>query len=84
VERQLRRVLEDRDLALALACAGLETLLTKHTCAHRVDELIDICGWLRVQDLEVSSPSPRLAPASSELHASGTPPRVLAPQGLPG
>jgi spore maturation protein CgeB len=84
VERQLRRVLEDRDLALALACAGLETLLTKHTCAHRVDELIDICGWLRVQGLDVGSPSPQLAPASPECHVSGMAPRVLEPQGWPG
>jgi spore maturation protein CgeB len=84
VERHLRRVLEDRDLALALACAGLETLLSKHTCAHRVDELIDICGWLRVQGLDVVSPSPRLAPASSELHAPGVPARGLEPQEWPG
>jgi spore maturation protein CgeB len=83
VERHLRHVLGDRDLALALACAGLETLLSKHTCAHRVDELIDICGWLRVQGLDSSSPITRLASGSAELHAAGVA-RGLEPQEWPG
>jgi spore maturation protein CgeB len=38
----LRIVLSDRDLAAALAANGLETIRTRHTCAHRIDQLFDI------------------------------------------
>ncbi|TIV59440.1 MAG: glycosyltransferase [Mesorhizobium sp.] len=43
----LRDVLNDRQLAQALAASGLETILARHTCRHRADELFDIlaaCG----------------------------------------
>ncbi|TIW80345.1 MAG: glycosyltransferase family 1 protein, partial [Mesorhizobium sp.] len=43
----LRNVLNDRQLAQALAASGLETILARHTCRHRADELFDIlaaCG----------------------------------------
>ena len=40
--RQLRAVLEDRELAAALAAHGRATILARHTCAHRVDELMSI------------------------------------------
>lgn len=39
---QLRRVLEDEDLAAALRASGLETIRSRHSCAHRVDELSEI------------------------------------------
>jgi spore maturation protein CgeB len=39
---QLNEVLRDADLAAALARNGLETILARHTCAHRVDELFGI------------------------------------------
>jgi spore maturation protein CgeB len=42
MKRQLRAVLEDQGLARALADHGRETILTRHTCAHRVDELFAI------------------------------------------
>ena len=38
----IRDVLEDRDLATSLIESGLETILSRHTCAHRVDELLAI------------------------------------------
>jgi spore maturation protein CgeB len=45
---QLELVLRDRDLAQSLATRGLETIRQRHTCAHRVDELLTIistcCG----------------------------------------
>jgi spore maturation protein CgeB len=47
MRRQLRRVLSDADLARSLAAQGLQTVLRKHTCRHRVDELLQIiasCG----------------------------------------
>ncbi len=42
----LRAVLEEPDLAAELAAAGLETIRARHTCAHRVDELLAIARRL--------------------------------------
>jgi spore maturation protein CgeB len=38
----LARVLNDREYADDLSARGLETIHARHTCAHRVDELLDI------------------------------------------
>jgi spore maturation protein CgeB len=46
MEFQLGRVLADDDLAAALARSGGETILARHTCAHRVDELLAILAEL--------------------------------------
>ena len=43
---QLNAVLGDADLARALAVSGRERILARHTCAHRVDELLAICDSL--------------------------------------
>jgi spore maturation protein CgeB len=40
--RLLRDLLEDEAMAHELAGHGLQTLLARHTCAHRVDELLAI------------------------------------------
>ena len=45
--RQLRRVLADVELARRLAEHGRRTVLARHTCAHRVDELLAIDAELR-------------------------------------
>jgi spore maturation protein CgeB len=42
MKRQLRRVLADPKLAGALSVHGRETILQRHSCAHRVDQLLDI------------------------------------------
>jgi len=42
----LRRVLADDELSSGLQMSGLETVLSRHTCAHRVDELLEIAGSL--------------------------------------
>jgi spore maturation protein CgeB len=42
MERHMRTLLEDADLARALARSGLERIHERHTCAHRVDELLAI------------------------------------------
>jgi spore maturation protein CgeB len=49
----LRDVLHDAGLARSLAKHGRETIAARHTCAHRVDELLTIlgqCGSARVLD----------------------------------
>lgn len=40
--RAMRSVVSDSDLAAGLAAAGLATIHERHTCAHRVDELLAI------------------------------------------
>jgi spore maturation protein CgeB len=42
----VRRVLHDPDLAADLAARALETVRARHTCAHRVEELLAICAEL--------------------------------------
>ncbi|HKQ38459.1 MAG TPA: glycosyltransferase [Verrucomicrobiae bacterium] len=43
----LRAVLNDRNLAEQLSASGLETIRARHTCAHRVDELLNIYSECR-------------------------------------
>jgi spore maturation protein CgeB len=51
--RLLKAVLSDAELAAGLIASGLETIRTRHTCRHRVDELIAVlseCGTQRVTE----------------------------------
>jgi spore maturation protein CgeB len=53
MDAQLRNVLQDRDLVRSLIAHGLEMITARHTCAHRVDELMSVlasCGSGRVLD----------------------------------
>ncbi|HEV2775568.1 MAG TPA: glycosyltransferase, partial [Solirubrobacteraceae bacterium] len=50
MRRCLREVLDDAGLAAELRRCGLETIAARHTCAHRVDELLAICRTLGVAD----------------------------------
>jgi spore maturation protein CgeB len=43
------RVLSDRTLAASLSQHGLRTILSRHTCAHRVDELLAVCRELGLE-----------------------------------
>jgi spore maturation protein CgeB len=42
MKRHLRALLNDPDLAREIAAAGRRTILDRHTCAHRADELLAI------------------------------------------
>jgi spore maturation protein CgeB len=46
MQRHLAEVLHDPALAQALRDHGLATVEARHTCAHRVDELLAICEEL--------------------------------------
>jgi spore maturation protein CgeB len=48
--RLLREVVDDEQLARALRDSGLERIAARHTCGHRVDELLLICRSLGVAD----------------------------------
>ncbi|HZF68513.1 MAG TPA: glycosyltransferase [Gemmatirosa sp.] len=50
MRHQLRAVLHDTELAHALALRGRRTVLARHTCAHRVDELLAIARTLGIGD----------------------------------
>jgi spore maturation protein CgeB len=49
MKKLMRAVLHDRVLAQALAKQGLQTILDRHTCAHRVSELLKIIQQLGEQ-----------------------------------
>jgi spore maturation protein CgeB len=46
MRRMLREVLSDGALAASLATHGLATIRARHTCGHRVDELLAIAARL--------------------------------------
>ena len=51
MEQQLRAVLNEPALAQELTRHGLETIRARHTCAHRVDELLSICQSLHADSV---------------------------------
>jgi len=53
MERHLRAVLNDPALADSLAAHGRETILARHTCAHRTDELLSIVSSVTTDQSEV-------------------------------
>lgn len=65
MEKQLRHLLSDQDAAQALAAHGRRTILARHTCAHRVDELLQICAELGMNQTPtpLTKKSPAFAPA---------------------
>jgi spore maturation protein CgeB len=52
----LSAVLSDTDMASSLACAGLDAVLKRHTCLHRVQELLSIVETLNPSRQTLSSP----------------------------
>ena len=46
MERHLHEVLNDAELAASLRTRGLAVIRRRHTCAHRVDELMGVCTEL--------------------------------------
>jgi spore maturation protein CgeB len=57
---QMRRLLADADLRSTIAVRGRDTILRRHTCGHRVDELTSIARSLGVRDHEVPTPTEEL------------------------
>ncbi|MBV9406261.1 MAG: glycosyltransferase [Acidobacteriaceae bacterium] len=63
MHHHLRDVLNDHALAQTLIAHGLETIRNRHTCAHRVDELLDIYQAIRPAQRHTASLQ------SAEVHA---------------
>jgi spore maturation protein CgeB len=55
----LDRVLRDRELARHLAQHGRRTVLERHTCGHRVDELLAVAAELGVETAQVADTAER-------------------------
>ncbi len=55
MQRHLADVLRDHELATELARHGRETILARHTCGHRVDELLAIASELRLHPAEAAA-----------------------------
>jgi spore maturation protein CgeB len=69
MKRHLRTLLNDKKMARNLAEHGLETIRARHTCAHRVDELMSILRQL--DEPAVSSrPNQKQASKSSPVLSS--------------
>ncbi|MEW5860180.1 MAG: glycosyltransferase [Cyanobacteriota bacterium] len=50
MKRHLSNLLQDEDMAQELAHHGRQTILQKHTCTHRVDELLEIYAELETPE----------------------------------
>ncbi len=63
----LSRVLHDRDLANDIATTGLRVIVARHTCAHRVRQLLSIVQELGGRTIAKAQPDAELAiqPVSS-------------------
>ncbi|MBV9653758.1 MAG: glycosyltransferase [Acetobacteraceae bacterium] len=53
--RHLRALMHDPALRASLAGHGLATIRARHTCGHRADELLAICGRLGAEAAEVAA-----------------------------
>lgn len=46
----IKEIITDDSIAEKFRKKGLQTILDRHTCAHRVDELMTICNELEIKD----------------------------------
>jgi spore maturation protein CgeB len=58
MQKHLRDVLNDSPLARNLAASGLETIRKRHTCEHRVDELLNIYHAIKPASVQSESLAP--------------------------
>jgi len=66
MERDLKAVLHEPELAASLVKHGLETIRDRHSCAHRVAELLTIVESLRPRARPVPAQASR-APAGGQI-----------------
>jgi spore maturation protein CgeB len=56
MHKHLGNVLNDSSLAQSLVASGLDTIRKRHTCAHRVNELLSIYHAMKPARMSVESP----------------------------
>ncbi|OKL39928.1 CgeB family protein [Pontibacter flavimaris] len=64
MQQHLQTILHNPEKANALAARGLETIRSRHTCAHRVNELEKVCRELGIAESKVY-----ITPKERILHA---------------
>jgi spore maturation protein CgeB len=80
MKRHLQAVLADASLAAGLAAHGLQSIRARHTCVHRVDELLQIYESLHHADrLLWFEPGIRVLERSGDV-LSGDPSRASRPR----
>ena len=62
MRQHLRMLMNEPEAAHALAEHGRRTILRRHTCAHRVDELLAICHELGLPAEPPAPPAARKGP----------------------
>ncbi len=67
MQQHIAALLADRNAAAALARRGRQTILARHTCAHRVDELFGIVRQLRGRSQPDSEAHSSAAQRNDEL-----------------
>jgi spore maturation protein CgeB len=67
MERHLTALRDDGDLRASLVASGLERIHARHTCAHRVDELLTIVGGLRTASVPLASAPEARGPLQEQL-----------------
>lgn len=55
MEAHMRRLLDEPALGREMAAHGRSTVLKRHTCAHRVDELMAICADLGMRQTDAAA-----------------------------
>jgi spore maturation protein CgeB len=70
MKRHMRAILHEPDLAAEVAMHGRRTVLSRHTCAHRVDELLKI-----VREIESDRPVRRRRAHKTPQHSPRNVPR---------
>ncbi|MCX2739886.1 CgeB family protein [Pontibacter anaerobius] len=63
MKQQLQSILNNPAKAKGVAAHGLETIRSRHTCAHRVNELEKVCGELGIAESKIY-----LTPKEKILH----------------
>jgi spore maturation protein CgeB len=58
MQKHLQDVLNDSSLTQSLAASGLETIRKRHTCEHRVDELLSIYHSIKPASVQNEFPVP--------------------------
>ncbi len=56
MQRHLNLMIHDREARNEISAHGLRTVRSRHTCAHRVNELMLICGELGIPDAVRTTP----------------------------
>ncbi|QJR80588.1 glycosyltransferase [Alteromonas pelagimontana] len=56
MQKAMQALLNDDDYAAEMAQHALNTILSGHTCAHRVDQLLKICNSMDVKPRSLSTP----------------------------